>query len=66
MGLIFGFTFSVDSAKEKGNYSIHETQVGLNFSDYESWVETTNEWKEQMAAEAIALKSHSPNQIIIS
>jgi hypothetical protein len=66
MGIVFGFTFSVDPAKEKGNYSIHETQVGLHFSDYQSWVETTNEWKEQMAAEAIALKSHSPNQIIIS
>jgi hypothetical protein len=66
MGIIFGFTFSVDPAQEKGNYSIQETQVGLHFSDYESWSEATNEWKEQMAAEATLLKSHSPNQIIIS
>lgn len=45
VGIVFGFTYNDD---EIGNYNIVETQKGIHFSDYERWVVSTDDVKEQI------------------
>ena len=45
IGIIFGFTYADE---ESGDYNIKETQQGIHFSDYESWVASTSDFKQQI------------------
>lgn len=45
IGIIFGFTYTDE---DSGEYNIKETQQGIHFSDYESWVANTDNLKEQI------------------
>jgi hypothetical protein len=45
IGVIFGFTYTDEKS---GEYNIQETQQGIHFSDYESWITNTSEFKQQI------------------
>jgi hypothetical protein len=45
MGCIFGFNYADN---EDGSFTIEETQVGIHFTDYNSWLESTNNFKEEV------------------
>jgi len=45
IGIIFGFTYT---DQDSGDYNIKETQQGIHFSDYESWVASTSDFKQQI------------------
>jgi len=45
IGCIFGFTYADN---EDGSFTIEETQGGINYTDYTSWLESTNNLKEKV------------------
>ena len=61
-GVIFGFTYNDNS--ETGEFNIIETPTGFNFTDFESWMESTNKFKEEVAATGLTGQRLSEAKII--
>lgn len=62
VGVIFGFTYNDNP--ETGDFNIIETPTGFNFTDFESWMESTNKFKEEVAATGITGQRLSEAKII--
>ena len=64
VGIIFGFTYT--DKEKSGEYTIQETQTGFHFTDFESWMETTNNFKEEVSTTGTIGEKLSEGKIIIS